>query len=68
MEEPAFTIEEIDALVAPYALYPDALLAQILVASTFPLQIVKADRVIDQMPTMSERGVVGGSRGRGVGP
>ena len=54
MEEPAFTIEEIDALVAPYALYPDALLAQILVASTFPLQIVKADRVIDEMSTMSD--------------
>jgi hypothetical protein len=31
-------------LVAPIALYPDALVAQILAASTYPTQIVEADR------------------------
>ena len=36
--------EELDALVAPIALYPDTLLAQILMASTYPLEIVQADR------------------------
>jgi hypothetical protein len=36
--------DELDALVGPIALYPDPLLTQILVASTFPLDIVKADR------------------------
>ncbi len=35
---------ELDALVAPIALYPDALLAQVLMASTYPLEIVAADR------------------------
>ncbi len=35
---------ELDALVAPIALYPDALLAQVLMASTYPLEIVQADR------------------------
>jgi hypothetical protein len=35
---------ELDALVAPIALYSDALLAQILMASTYPLEIVQADR------------------------
>jgi hypothetical protein len=35
---------ELDALVAPIALYPDALLAQVLIASTYPLEIVQADR------------------------
>lgn len=35
---------ELDTLVAPVALYPDALLAQVLVAATYPLQIVKAER------------------------
>ncbi len=35
---------QIDALVAPIALYPDPLLAQILTASTYPLEIVLADR------------------------
>ena len=35
---------EMDALVAPIALYPDTLLAQVLMASTYPLEIVQADR------------------------
>jgi hypothetical protein len=35
---------EIDALVAPIALYPDNLLSQVLMASTFPLQVVHAER------------------------
>jgi hypothetical protein len=35
---------EIDALVAPIALYPDALLAKILIASTYPLEVVEAER------------------------
>jgi hypothetical protein len=35
---------ELDALVAPIALYPDALLAQVLMAATYPLEIVQADR------------------------
>ena len=48
------TDEELDALVAPVALYPDALLAQVLVASTFPLQIVKADRVLVDSEGMSD--------------
>lgn len=38
------TDEELDNLVAPVALYPDPLLAQIFVASTYPLEVVKADR------------------------
>src|SRR5215475_9882709 len=36
--------EELDAMLAPIALYPDALLAQILMASTYPLEIVEAAR------------------------
>ncbi len=35
---------QIDALVAPIALYPDALVAQILAASTYPNQVVEADQ------------------------
>ena len=35
---------ELDQMLAPIALYPDALLAQLLVASTFPTQIAEADR------------------------
>jgi hypothetical protein len=39
-----FKPEEIDALVAPIALYPDELLSQIFMASTYPLEIVEASR------------------------
>ena len=38
-----FGAEELDQLVAPVALYPDALLAQILMASTYPLEVVSAE-------------------------
>jgi Protein of unknown function (DUF3300) len=36
--------QELQQLVAPIALYPDALVAQILAASTYPTEIVEADR------------------------
>jgi len=39
-----FSQQELDQMLAPIALYPDSLLAQILVASTFPDQVVEADR------------------------
>jgi Protein of unknown function (DUF3300) len=38
------TPEQLQQLVAPIALYPDSLVAQILAASTFPEQVVEADR------------------------
>src|SRR6202140_3883526 len=38
------TAGQLDALVAPIALYPDALLSEILMASTYPLEVVEADR------------------------
>ena len=39
-----FNIEQLDALLAPIALYPDQLLTQMLMASTYPLQVVAASR------------------------
>ena len=39
-----FKQEELDQMLAPIALYPDSLLGQILIASTYPLEIVQADR------------------------
>src|SRR5215510_6879798 len=35
---------ELDQLLAPIALYPDPLLSEVLIASTYPLEIVQADR------------------------
>src|SRR6185312_13757578 len=39
-----FTQQELDQMLAPLALYPDSLLSQILMASTYPLEIVEASR------------------------
>jgi hypothetical protein len=40
--------EQLEALVAPIALYPDALLANMLAAATYPLEVVEADRWIKE--------------------
>jgi len=47
-EGPSFRPEEIDQMLAPIALYPDSLLAQVLAASTYPLEIVQAARFVQQ--------------------
>ena len=43
-QSPLLNAGELDQLVAPIALYPDPLLAQVLMASTYPLEVVQADR------------------------
>jgi hypothetical protein len=43
-----FSKEELTQMLAPIALYPDSLVAQILMASTYPLELVEADRWIKQ--------------------
>jgi hypothetical protein len=45
-EPAAFKPEELEQLVAPIALHPDALLAQILMASTYPVEVVQAARFV----------------------
>ncbi|MEO8418806.1 MAG: DUF3300 domain-containing protein [Methylophilaceae bacterium] len=42
--QPAFSQQELDQMLAPIALYPDALLSQVLMAATYPLEIVQAAR------------------------
>jgi len=39
-----FSQAELDQMLAPIALYPDALLSQVLIASTYPLEVIQADR------------------------
>jgi hypothetical protein len=43
-ESKTFKQEELDQMLAPVALYPDELLTQVLMASTYPLEIVQAAR------------------------
>jgi hypothetical protein len=45
---PLLPPEQLDSLVAPIALYPDALLSQILVAATYPQEIVEAGQWLQQ--------------------
>jgi hypothetical protein len=43
-QPPAFSQQDLDQMLAPIALYPDPLLSQILMASTYPLEVVEAAR------------------------
>src|SRR5688572_27426782 len=43
-EQQLLSPAQLDALVAPIALYPDTLLAEILIASTYPLEVIQAER------------------------
>ena len=47
-ENSMFSREELEKLLAPIALYPDPLLAQMLPASAYPVQIVQAQRWLDK--------------------
>ena len=51
-QAPQQTPEQLQQLVAPIALYPDSLVAQILAASTFPEQVVEADRWVQAHPSL----------------
>src|SRR5580692_10894222 len=49
----ALTPDQLNDLVAPVALYPDALLSQVLVACTYPLEVVQAYQFIQRNPGLS---------------
>ncbi len=54
-DKKSFTQQELDELMAPIALYPDALLAQILMASTYPLEVVEAARWSKSNPGVKDK-------------
>jgi len=56
---PPFKQEELESLLAPIALYPDALLAQIFMASTYPLEVVEAARWSKEHPDVKGDAVAG---------
>lgn len=53
-EPPAntFSAEQLEQMVSPIALYPDALAMQILMAATYPLEVVEADRWVKKYPNL----------------
>ena len=52
-KEKPFKQEELDQLLAPIALYPDSLLAQIFMAATYPLEVVQAGRWVEQNESLT---------------
>ncbi len=54
--------DQLDNLVAPIALYPDPLLGQMLVASTYPLEIVEASQWLERNRNLSGKALVDAAR------
>ena len=54
--------EQLDNLVAPVALYPDSLLSQVLVASTYPLEVAEASQWIQQNRNLQGQALVDAAR------
>src|SRR5262245_12243099 len=51
-DQPAFSSQELEQMLAPVALYPDSLLTQIFMASTYPTEVVEADRWVKENPDL----------------
>ena len=47
-----FAPEQLEQIAAPIALYPDPLLAQVLMAATYPLEVVQAARFVQTNPNL----------------
>src|ERR1700756_4903838 len=54
-QAPKIPNEELDSLVAPIALYPDPLLAQVLAASTYPLEIIELQQWMDRNKNLKDK-------------
>jgi uncharacterized protein DUF3300 len=52
---PKIPNDQLDSLVAPIALYPDPLLAQILAASTYPLEIIELEQWLKRNPNLKDQ-------------
>ncbi len=55
---PKMSNDELDSLVAPIALYPDPLLAQILVASSYPLEVIQLQQWLDRNKDLKDQALV----------
>jgi hypothetical protein len=54
-QEAKIPADQLDALVAPIALYPDQLLSQVLVASTYPLEIIQLQQWLAKNSTLKAK-------------
>ncbi|MGC2398363.1 MAG: DUF3300 domain-containing protein [Acidobacteriaceae bacterium] len=65
---PVPTAQQLDQLLAPIALYPDALLAQITTASTNPQEILDVDNWLAQNQNLNESQLIAGAQQQGFDP
>ena len=68
MDDAKLPNDQLDSLVAPIALYPDPLLAQILAASTYPLEIVQLSQWMQKNSKLTGDKAAAGSEEAGLGP
>ena len=61
-QAPLLTPDQLDNLVAPVALYPDSLLSQVLVASTYPIEVVEAQQWVQQHRNLQGQQLVDAAR------
>ena len=60
--------DQLDSLVAPIALYPDQLLGQILVACTYPLEIVQLQQWLEQNKKLKDKALTDAVIEKRLGP
>jgi hypothetical protein len=61
-DKPVWTPQQLDNLVAPVALYPDPLLSQVLVASTYPLEVVEAQQWLQTNSSLTGADLIGAAQ------
>jgi hypothetical protein len=62
--KPPMSQQELEQLLAPIALYPDSLVSQILMASSYPLEVVQADRWIKANASLKGDALAGALNGQ----
>src|SRR5579863_6398306 len=66
--EPPLSPQQLQDLVAPIALYPDNLLSQILVATTYPIEVVEAQQWLQQNRSLSGQALLNAAQGQNWDP
>ena len=57
-QPPKIPADQLDSLVAPIALYPDPLISQVLVASTYPLEIIQLQQWLEKNTNLKDQALV----------
>ncbi|HEX4329646.1 MAG TPA: DUF3300 domain-containing protein, partial [Burkholderiales bacterium] len=64
----SFSQQELNQMLAPVALYPDPLLSQVLMAATYPMEVIEADRWLMAHPNLRGDAAVQAAQGNNWDP